>query len=218
MVGYSRRKSWENDNDLKNTHCVFLLVCEDKKTSPIYFNNYNARNNPLKIEIPDSGGKDPLTLVRYAKDLLNTDYDYLNLETGDVVWCVFDRDDFPISKIEKAHELAKENDIKICFSNPCFEVWFLLHFTDYTCTLGKCDNVINKLKEHIPKYSKNTNYYETHLKDHTIDAVKRAKSLSKYHKRYDACSNILEGYEDPSTQVYTIIEAISKYTGCLNKN
>lgn len=214
MVRYSRRKSWENNEDLKNTRCIFLLVCDDKKTSPIYFNNYNIRNNPLKIETPDSGGKDPLTLVQFAVDLLKDEYDYLNLDNGDAVWCVFDRDDVPLDKITQAYDLAKEKNINVCFSNPCFEVWFLLHFTDYTFTLGKCDNVITKLKEHIPKYAKNVNYYNDKLKANTKDAVRRAKKLCELHENCGTC--LIGRDSDPSTQVYTIIEAISKFTGCLD--
>jgi len=216
MVRYSSRKSWENSKSPRKTHCIFLLVCDDKKTSPIYFRNYNDRKSPLIIETPDSGGKDPITLVNYAKELLDTDYNYLKLENGDDVWCVFDRDDTSNESIAKACEIAKENSIKVCFSNPCFEIWFLLHFIDYTFTLGNCNNVISKLKEHIPKYAKNVNYYNDKLKPKTKDAVRRAKKLCEHHEKCGTC--LIGRDSDPSTQVYTIIEAISKHTGCLRKD
>ena len=85
-------------------------------------------------------------------------------------------------------------------------------FADYNVTLGDCGNVIKKLKEHVPSYVKNENYYEV-LKPKTVNAMTRAKKLCCYHKE---CSvDLMSRNSDPSTQVYTIIEEISKYTGCL---
>lgn len=215
MGGYKCRKTGKRGEPFpREKHRIFLLVCDDKKTSPIYFRNYNDRKSPLKIETPPSGGKDPLSLTKYAKDLLKGDYSYLDLENGDAVWCVFDRDDTPNDAIIKAFESAKKNNIRICLSNPCFELWYLLHFGDYNVTLGDCGNVIRKLKEYIPSYVKNENYYTT-LKSRTINAVKHAKRLCCCHEECGIA--LISRDSDPSTQVYEILEEISRYTGCLKE-
>lgn len=45
------------------------------------------------------------------------------------VWAVFDRDDHP--NVPQALTLARDNHIDVAFSNPCFELWPLLHLEDY---------------------------------------------------------------------------------------
>ena len=46
----------------------------------------------------------------------------------DQIWCVFDADQHP--NIPEALALAAEHNIHVTLSNPCLEVWFLLHFGD----------------------------------------------------------------------------------------
>ena len=109
MGGYKSRKTGRRCEPFpREKHHIFLLVCDDKMTSPIYFRNYNDRKSPLKIETPPSGGKDPLSLTKYAKELLKRDYSYLDLDNGDAVWCVFDRDDTPNDSIIKACKNAEK--------------------------------------------------------------------------------------------------------------
>jgi len=44
------------------------------------------------------------------------------------VICVFDCDANKEVNLAKAFKNARENKIEICFSNPRFELWFLLHY------------------------------------------------------------------------------------------
>jgi len=44
------------------------------------------------------------------------------------VWCVFDVDDHP--RVADARQMAADNGIELAISNPCFELWLLLHFRD----------------------------------------------------------------------------------------
>lgn len=215
MSGYSPRKTKKPGStaprEVKHT---FLLVCDDLKTSPIYFRGYNNdyRDSPLKIECPRSGGQDPVNIIKYAKKLLNAEYDWLDLKTKDAVWCVFDRDETSDESIKEVCNMANKKNIKTCFSNPCFEVWYLLHFEDYNTTLGDCRNVITKLKGHIPTYEKNRDFYEV-LKPYTLTAVRRAQKLCDNSEKDS--DDLLCRNSDPCTQVYLIVKEINKYTGCL---
>ena len=84
MSGYKSRKTGRRGKAYpRKTHKIFLIICEDEKTSPIYFRSFNRRNSPLKIETPPSGGQSPDHLVNYAKKLLKSEYDFLDFEGGD---------------------------------------------------------------------------------------------------------------------------------------
>ena len=49
-------------------------------------------------------------------------------ELIDEHWCVFDHDDHP--HLEASITAANVNGIEIASSNPCFELWLLLHYVD----------------------------------------------------------------------------------------
>ena len=46
-------------------------------------------------------------------------------KASDEVWCMFDFDVHP--QVPEAIELARRNEINMAASNPCVELWFLLH-------------------------------------------------------------------------------------------
>ena len=50
-------------------------------------------------------------------------------EEQDQVWVVFDRDEH--ERFDEAVSLCEANGIGVARSNPCFEVWLILHMVDY---------------------------------------------------------------------------------------
>jgi hypothetical protein len=80
----------------------------------------------------------PLQLVQAAANQLKVDRRDQARGRGDAFdeyWCVYDVDQHP--GLAAALELANEHDINIALSNPCIELWFLLHFTDRTAALDR---------------------------------------------------------------------------------
>jgi hypothetical protein len=62
------------------------------------------------------------------------------------VWVLFDRDDH--QGIPDAVRLAEKEGIGVAYSHPCFELWRLLHYTNYTSTFGKgaCGDANSRLR------------------------------------------------------------------------
>jgi hypothetical protein len=52
-------------------------------------------------------------------------------------WCVFDVDEHP--NIARALLLAEAREINIALSNPCIELWFVLHFQDQHASVHRAD-------------------------------------------------------------------------------
>lgn len=79
----------------------------------------------LRIEIHPTH-RVPLTLVRLAVER-NRDPEV------DECWCVFDVE-WPRNhpNLSAAVALAEENGIRLAISNPCFELWLILHHQDHT--------------------------------------------------------------------------------------
>ena len=111
---------------------IILIVCEGEKTEPQYFDGFRKayRNPRVDIEICSEHGV-PLTLVKIAKRRKQERREVADRERDeniayDSVWCVFDVDDHP--QINEAKQMAKTNEIDLAISNPCFELWLILHF------------------------------------------------------------------------------------------
>lgn len=172
-------------------------------TEPRYFRALRSeyRNALVEIEIDDRGGI-PKTLVeraaerkREAEREAKSQRDEFLLY--DEVWCVFDVDDHP--KLADARQQARDNGIQLAVSNPCFEIWALLHFRDQTAYIQR-QAVRSRLKKHLPDYEKELPFAQ--LKSHYEDAVRRAEKLEERCER-DGCPGA-----NPSTGVHRLSERI----------
>ena len=129
--------------NLREPQSILVIVSEGEKTEKKYFSNYRKRGCGLKIETPNTSKTDPEGLVNYAKRQI---YKHgIEPDEDDEVWCVFDVDENEDS-IQRAVEKAKESEIKIALSNPCFEIWFLLHF-ELRQTKLSCSDTVENLKK-----------------------------------------------------------------------
>lgn len=201
--GYRTRKE-----SIRNECKVFVIVCEGE-TEQIYFNSYRKRRCNLIIKTPNSDVTDPVNLVKFAKTQINK-YD-LDFSKGDEIYCVFDADGNTDNNISKAvKEAGKE--VKVIFSNPSFEIWYLLHFLYAT---NRIDNkaLINSLSKYISKYKKTVDFSQL-LRDKKETAIKNAKKLNDYHKTKKNKLNSVSS--NPSTQVFKLVEAIIKNRGCMD--
>jgi hypothetical protein len=75
----------------------------------------------------------PLSLVKRARDYQRTNRSPRARHRGhdfDEIWCVFDVDQHP-NLAQAIHE-ARQSDVNVALSNPCFELWLVLHLQDQT--------------------------------------------------------------------------------------
>lgn len=115
----------------------------------------------------------------------------------DEVWCVFDVDEHP--GISDARQKAAANGIKLVVSNPCFELWPLLHFQDQTAHIHR-SKVQSLCRKYMPGCEKKLPCEE--LLSRYEDAYARATDLARLHTY-----NGTEG-ANPSTDVYKLVQAI----------
>ncbi|HBA90663.1 MAG TPA: abortive phage infection protein [Anaerolineaceae bacterium] len=170
----------------------FLIVCEGKKTEPNYFNQFHVPGLVIAVR---GVGMNTLSLVDEAKRL-RTEDEY------DQVWCVFDKDDFPIDHFENAIKRANENNMKVAYSNQAFELWYLLHF-EYLQTAIDRKAYFNKLTEYLGfEYEKNSTGIYKKLLCKRDQAIKYAQRLMKgYNPPHP-------GRDDPSTCVHELVIAL----------
>lgn len=184
--GYSERIT-----DIKDVRDRFLIVCEGEKTEPNYFRKFRTSAKVIVHGV----GMNTSSLIREAIRLKGED-DY------DQVWCVFDRDSFPLQNFNQAIEMAKANDIQVAYSNEAFELWYLLHFDFHQSGIPRAD-YINILGNKLGKrYKKNSQTIYEDLEDKMNVAIRNAERLLSRYESHRPVS------DNPSTTVHLLVQQL----------
>jgi hypothetical protein len=137
------------------------IYAEGKNTEPDYFRRFAAEHGNSLVQVYCEGGAGvPATLVETARvKLRSIKRSSDSFERNDQVWIIFDEDEHP--KVQQSINEAKAVGIAVGYSNPCFEVWLLIHHTNHDAPDGR-HKVQKKLGEHDRSYeakgSKTPNY------------------------------------------------------------
>lgn len=118
----------------------FLVFTEGERTEDGYLVYWRREfRDTVTVTIDEFHGG-PVQLVDRAVDAKRSEARAERRGQGrahDEVWCVFDRDEHP--NFERALEKAAANGIGVAVSNPCIELWFVLHFADQTAYIEGTD-------------------------------------------------------------------------------
>jgi hypothetical protein len=178
------------------------VICEGEVTEPSYFNALRTelRNPLIEIEI-EGRGEGPKSLVERAVLRKKESDRYARRERQaqvyDEIWCVFDVDEH--AKLADARQQARDNGIELAVSNPCFELWALLHFQSQTAYLER-QAARSRLKTHLPGYDKDLPF--ARLQAGYEEAVRRAAHLER------RCEDRGCPGDNPSTGVHRLTERI----------
>jgi hypothetical protein len=182
-----------------------LVVCEGKKTEPLYFKHFqhHVRNQRVHVEPIGPAGV-PMSVVETAIELRaeaerDAKREHDDNLLWDQVWAVFDIDDHP--NVDRAKELAKSRGISLAISNPCFELWALLHFAD-TRRHTERTKLREELKKYLPDYEKQLAFERLHRT--YSEAVQRARALDEEATHLD------DHGRNPTTYVYLLTEMIRR--------
>ncbi|HKI17905.1 MAG TPA: RloB family protein [Isosphaeraceae bacterium] len=184
----------------------FLIVCEDGKSAPSYFEalkkHFNLSATSVKVAGSD-GNSQPIQVVQRAVELktsaASTDS---GTEPFAQVWCVIDGDYG--EKIKNARAKATARGVKLAISTKCFEYWVLLHFEESDTASIDCDALVSSLKrKHLPKYEKGKCKFDDIVKD-VRNACKRAEKL----RQPGIARGELPEIQNPCSEVYKLVNAI----------
>jgi len=180
-----------------------LICCEGEVTEPSYLNGLKGelRIRLVHIEVVP-GGANPKTLVDYAVEKKREAERQARREKDDnlkydELWCVFDVDAHEY--VPEAKQKAEANKIELAISNPCFELWLLLHFQDQRAHIER-HHVQSACRNHMPGYDKEVPFdlvFPLYR-----EAVERAETLNHWQETR-GCAG-----ENPSTGVHRLTERI----------
>jgi hypothetical protein len=181
-----------------------LIVCEGIRTELGYFRALrHIERIPIELEI--FAGGTPKTLVgvavkRKKEAELQAKRSRDPNSSCEQVWCVFDVDEHPY--LAEAKQQAADNGIQVALSNPCFELWVLLHFRDQRAYIER-EKVQRECRKHLPGFDKRLPCEV--LLDKSESALTRSKDLDSWQRSRGNS----EG--NPYTGVFILVERLRQF-------
>mgnify|MGYP004518859411 FL=1 len=167
---------------------IALVICEGE-TEVCYINLLKTwYKSPIRIVSHIEGTKiTPSLIEKRTKELKISQWDKVH------TFLMYDMD------VQAINEKLLKCKAEMLLSNPCFEIWLLLHAKDQKAAI-ETDALIKELKKSAPlwkNYSKSafTGTQKAFLNNNTDVAVARAKNLCDF--------------QNPSTGIYKLIEMLS---------
>lgn len=130
---------------------LMLIVAEGKnKTERQYFSSFQEQHGKYNIRFVTGLETDPVGMFKTMEKAWNNNE--LSTKDGDKAYIVLDID-CKLEKIQLIKQLqSKTKNIRFITSNPCFEVWFILHFIYTTHQFKDSKEPKRQLTKYIPEY------------------------------------------------------------------
>ncbi len=186
---------------------IFSLFCEGANTEPGYFEAVRRAYPGVVVEIERGVGV-PQTVAAHAVKSAKTTgvapkrrKPKNSFERKDRVWAVFDRDEHP--GYREAVALCERSNVGVARSDPCFELWLVLHERDYDapCTSPGIQAELGQLRPEYDRQGAKTVDSADMVKRRN-DAEQRAK-IQLQRRDDEGCP-----YGNPSTTVGRLTCAI----------
>jgi hypothetical protein len=197
---FKRRQSNQDQN------ARLLIVSEGAVTELEYIEAVKRSRfiRSAQIEYVPPGPTSPVEIVQRALTLRERDRKH---DPFDAVWCMFDAEAKITQQarpgLSQALALARSHGVSIAISNPCFELWIVLHAEDRQAWIdshaiqARCSALDLVNNKHLCDVSNLLNNYEL--------ARDRALALEAKHDRE---GRPLAADRNPSSHVFSLVDAI----------
>lgn len=127
-----KRKDFERREGCKSARLV-VIAAEGRMTENIYFEAMKASlcASDVHVEVlhRDSNESSPEHVLEQIRGFMSE----YNIADDDQLWIVVDKDKWKDRMLSSvAQHCMKNSNLRFCVSNPCFELWLLLHLEDVT--------------------------------------------------------------------------------------
>jgi hypothetical protein len=195
-----KKRPLDRDGGALRDASLIVIASEDTYAVKDYFLRFKTRRIQF-IVIPTEGGRSAPDQVIYRLNKFKEEY---ATEEDDQFWLCIDTDHWAnsghIANLTRVLQHCKQKNYLVAISNPCFDLWLLLHFENVEPSDKRtCQEIAQRLSELVAGYGKKS-CNQLPLKGTMVaSAVERAQRL-------DAGNSLIP--KTASTGVYKIIVAL----------
>lgn len=179
------------------------IFVEGERTEEDYLIYWARKHRDAVVVTFDAQRGVPRTLIDAAVEFKKADERASRRGAGrayDEIWCVFDVDEHPA--LDEVRVKARSHGIHLAVSNPCLELWFILHFQDQSAHIHRHD--AQRISEAHLGCGKTLSSNALDSLDHGLpEALERATKLDEKH----AGDGSPPGH-NPSSGVGALVESI----------
>ncbi|MBN1755322.1 RloB domain-containing protein [bacterium] len=186
---------------------LIVVASEGEQPERNYFDALRKKYSKPNLHLEFQRERDlSLSAPRYVLEELNSFRRKYSLNKNDELWMIIDKDNWTDNELNYISRCCIQKNYNYAISNPCFELWLLLHITDVdqelitsiNNTSSKCRIVKNKLNNYLADHGVSINDCEYFI---TIinEAIHRAQSLEDSSNRWP---------QGIGTQIHHLIERL----------
>lgn len=177
-----------------------MIASEDQYAVKQYFEFFRSTRIQFRVLETEDGASSPAHVMERLNKYIK-DYD---IGVGDEFWLVCDTDHWVepnhIKNLVDVIRPCKQRNIGIALSNPCFDLWLLLHFSEFPIKANiSCGEIGNRLRAAVGEYDKSKIYKLPISSDRVKNAISRSRENGQFSG--DIPNEI-------GTSVYRIIEKL----------
>lgn len=174
---------------------VTAVAYDGERTEAEYFRGWSRKLGTVGFVLAPffvrSGGN-AFKAVQACKKKIKSDGPF------DEVWCVCDIDDTSTQDLAKAKALAHRENINLCLSSRCFEVWLALHWSRIPLA------PIQNEEDAVALVSQYHRAYNSGCKEVPFEALfQRTKAACLHADWLDE-----QGYTNPATNVHLLVKKL----------
>jgi hypothetical protein len=154
---------------------LVVIASEDRYAVRQYFDFFESTRIQFRVLETEDGKSAP----EHVLGRIDKYIEEFEIGEGDTFWVVCDCDHWVepnhIQNLTHVLQQCHQKDIQVALSNPCFDLWLLLHFADFPAeNMLTCTEVANRLRAAAGGYDK-TKVYNLYIDGEKVSAaVKRA--------------------------------------------
>ena len=194
-----KKRPLNRDGGVLRDASLIVIASEDTYAVKQYFAQFRMR----RVQVIVAHTEDCRSSPEHVMERLQTFKNEYATEDNDQFWLCIDTDhwsgDSHISNLIRVLSECNKAGFKVAISNPCFELWILLHFADHRDGQCLCKDITDRLENVLGSYNKQCCAKIQLTHEMVLQAMVRARALN--------------GVEDglptnPSTDVYKILDEI----------
>jgi len=195
-----KRRVLDRDSGVVRDAPLIVIASEDTYAVHHYLTKFRARRVQFRV-LPT---QDCMSSPQAVLDRLDSYRDREQLNDDDELWLCIDRDhwaeDNHILNLRQVRQKCVQKGYRFAISNPCFDLWILLHFVDPPPEgFRNCGEVTHQLRKLIPGYCKTSVESVVLTVDQVQQAINRAERMAV---------DDLFSRDTSTTQMHLIMESL----------